>query len=571
MEFGLQLTLLLAGLTLAVLVVSRWRRASPIARLLEKAHSDFAIGQMADARLCYERALLKIRCEDASEDDREWLATALNGLAYVEFEGGDFAAARQSFEASINACGEQHAIVEVSSRAMLIRISAEESGVESPDVEVRLTSLATTLEALSPELSLEAAHFLSQFSEPLLTDELAGLIDSISPMTIAVVDRLPPPLQNSEMSLAVLNISAWSHVMFCRWKQARELTDRAIAITDKRVSELVQTIYSFQLASAVDMELGDFEAAEDKARRAVTGAEVAPATPWVVAQARSQLAYVLAARGDGEAALAQQESALDLTVRFHDAPQSTFRELTQTAACQRLLARYKEAFSKLDECRRLHLDSTMPAWPYVYFLTVRGLCRMDCWNYAEAREDFLEASSLSTDIYGKCHEWYLRSRLLELSIDQETGHLDTHAAHAEVTSMVDSEIGETLRTDALILLAAIECDLNELAAAEANARKAVSIFESRCGGRTPTAALAAQTLGRILTESGRLDEAFGCLEKAIRNRESAAGGERCPSTARLLESLARVSSAQGQNGQAASFQEHAAAIRADLESTVPAS
>lgn len=564
MDDGLLITLVLAGMTIAMIVASRRRRASPIAGLLEKAHADFSVGQFADARLCYEKALLKIHHEDASDDDREWLATALNGLAYVDFEEQNFDAARQSFHGSIEACTEQHSLIEISSRAMLVRIAAESTD-NSAEVAALLTSLAATLEDVPQEQALDAAHFLSHFAEPLLEEELAFLVEPIVTMTMSVVDRLPADRMRSELVLDVLNIAAWSEVVACRWRKAKSLTDRAIAISDGGVTDLVQTIFCLELASMVDVQLDNLPAAEETARRAVAGAEMAPATPWSVANARSQLAYILGTRGELEEALQQQQSAVDLIVRFHNDPRSTFRDYAQEASCLRDLARYTEAFARLRDCQQIHRETPMPAWVYGYFLSVRGLCLLNCRRYEEARGDFREATAISHDVYGENHETVYGSRILELYVEQETGEGDPEAARSEVAETLQQDLGSDQRLSALILLAMLECDLGQLQAAEASARQAVSQFEKRCGGRTQTGSLASQTLGRILIEAGRTDDASRCLEEALQKRESVPGVDRCPYAARILESLARSATAQGQRSQAATFEEHAAAIRVEVE------
>lgn len=564
MEDGLVITLVFAGLTIAFLMTSRRRRASPISLLLEQAHAEFSERKLTDARICYDRALYLIRQESASDDDREWLATALNGLAYVDFEEQNFDAARQSFQGSVEACGEQHSIIEVSSRAMLVRIAAE-SADNSSEVDGLLTSLAATLEALPPEQALQAAHFLSHFAEPLLEDELAFLVEPIVSMTMSVLDRLPADLMRSELVLDVLNIASWSEVIACRWQKAKELSDRAIAISEENASDLNQSLFCLQLASTIDVQLGNLTAAEEKARRAVSGAEAAPATPWSVAQARSQLADVLAHRGELEEALQQQRSAVDLVERFHKDPRSRFRNYAQKASCLRDLARYEEAFAMLRECQQIHDETPMPAWLCEYFLTLRGLCRLNCRQYQEARGDFCEAVAISRDLYGENHESFLRARVLELYVDQETGDCELDAARPEVAEFLEQGFGSDFRVTAIILLAMLDCDLGQLTSAEENAREAIRQFDKRCGGRTQTAALASQTLGRILIEAGRPAEATRCLEEALRIRESVPGGNRCPYTARILETLALAATAQGQAGQAATFEGHAAAIRKEVE------
>ena len=564
MEDGLLLTLALAGMTIAFFMASRRRRGSPISLLLEQAHAEFSEQKLTDARVCYDRALYLIRQESASEDDREWLATALNGLAYVDFEEQNFDAARQSFQGSVEACGEQHSIIEVSSRAMLVRIAAE-SADNSAAVDSQLTSLAATLEALPPEPALEAAHFLSHFAEPLLEDELAFLVDPIVSMTKSVVDRLPAELMRSELVLDVLNIASWSEVIACRWQKAKELSDRAIAISEENATDLTQTLFCLQLASSIDVQLDNLPAAEEKARRAVSGAETAPATPWSVAQARSQLADVLSNRGELEEALQQQQSAVDLIERFHDEPRAKFREYAQEASCLRDQARYDDAFARLRECQQIHDETPMPAWFFKYFLMVRGLCLLDCRQYEDARGDFREAAVTSRDLYGDHNESFLRARLLELSVDQESGDGDGESARQEVAEILKQEIGSDLRLAALVLLAMLDCDLGQLKSAEEYAREAIRQYEDRCGGRTQTAALASQTLGRILIETSRPAEATRCLEEALQKRESVPGGDRCPYTARGLETLALAATAQGQSGQAATFEEHASAIRKEVD------
>jgi len=564
MEDGLVITLVFAGLTIAMLMAGRRRRASPISLLLEQAHAEFSEQKLTDARVCYDRALYLIRQESASEDDREWLATALNGLAYVDFEEQNFDAARQSFQGSIEACGEQHSIIEVSSRAMLVRIAAE-SADNSAAVDAQLTSLAATLEDLPSEPALEAAHFLSHFAEPLLQDELAFLVEPIVSMTMSVVDRLPAELMRSELVLDVLNIASWSEVVACRWQKAKELSDRAIAISEESATDLTQTLFCLQLASSIDVQLDNLPAAEDKARRAVSGAEMAPATPWSVAQARSQLADVLETCGELEEALQQQQSAVDLIERFHDDPRFLFREYAQEASCLRDLARYEEAFARLRDCQRIHEETPMSAWLYGYFLDVRWLWLVDCRLYEDARGDFREAASIDRDLYGDGHESFLRARLLELSVDQESGDGDAESARQEVAGVLQQETGGDLRFTALVLLAMLNCDLGQLNTAEENAREAIRQYGKRCGGRTQTVALASQTLGRILIAAGRTAEATRCLEEALQQRESVPGGDRCPYTARILESLAQAATAQGQSGQAATFEERAAAIRKEVD------
>jgi len=564
MEDGLLLTLALAGMSIAFLLASRRRRASPISLLLEQAHAEFSERKLTDARACYDRALNLIRQESASEDDREWLATALNGLAYVDFEEQSFDAARQSFQGSIEACSEQHSIIEVSSRAMLVRMAAE-SADNSAAVDSQLTSLAATLKALPPEPALEASHFLSHFAEPLLEDELAFLVDPIALMTMSVVDRLPAELMRSDLVIDVLNITSRSEVIACRWRKAKKLSDRAIAIAEENASDLTQMLFCLQLASAIDVQLDNLPAAEDKARRAVSGAETAPANPWSVAQARSQLADVLSHRGELEEALQQQQSAVDLIERFHDEPRAKFREYAQEASCLRDLARYDEAFRRLRDCQQIHGRTPMSAWLYDYFLTVRGLCRLNCRQYEDARGDFREAAAICRDLYGENHESCLRARVLELYVDQETGNCDLDSARSEVAKALVLDCGSDQRSTALVLLAMLDCDLGQLKAAEDNAREAIRLFEKRCGGRTQTAALASQTLARILIEAGRPAEATRCLEEALQKRESVSGGDRCPYTARILETLALATTTQGQSGQAATFEEHAAAIRKEVD------
>lgn len=564
MEDGLLLTLALAGMTIAFLMASRRRRTSPISLLLEQAHAEFSERKLNDARVCYDRALYLIRQESASDDDREWLATALNGLAYVDFEEQNFDAARLSFQGSVEACGEQHSIIEVSSRAMLVRIAAEPAD-NSAAVDVQLTSLTATVEDLAPEPALEAAHFLSHFSEPLLEDELAFLVEPIVSITMNVVDRLPADLMRSELVLDVLNIASWSEVIACRWLKAKELSDRGIAISEENATDLTQTLFCLQLASSIDVQLDNLPAAEEKARRAVGGAEAAPATPWSVAQARSQLADVLSNRGELEEALQQQQSAVDLIERFHDEPRANFREYAQEASCLRDLARYEEAFARLRDCQRIHEETPMPAWLFGYFLSVRGLCLLDCRQYEDARGDFREAAAIVRDLFGEGHESFSRARLLELSVDQESGVGDAESACQEVAEILQQETGSDLRLTALVLFAMLDCDLGQLKLAEENAREAIRQYEKRCGGRTQTAALASQTLGRILIEAGRPAEASRCLEEAMEKRESVPGGSRCPYTARILETLALAATAQGQSGQAATFEEHAAAIRKEVD------
>lgn len=563
MTNGLLITLFLAGLTIAILLSSRRRGASLIAHLLEKGHSDFSLGRLAEARLCYEKALQRILREDASEDDREWLATAHNGLGYVEWEDGRVDVARQAFLASRETCEEQHAIIRVSSQAMLIRIAAE-TDTHSPEVESLIEDLRARLEELSSDQALEAAHFLSHFAEPLLNDELSSLIEKLTEMTVRIVDRVPSGSAPAEMVLDILNIAAWCEVLACRWKRADELTSRAIALTEEGVSELSQTIYSLQLASSVDLQLGRLQSAEEKARRAVTGAEVAPATPWIVAQARSQLAEVLAARGEPEEALALQRSAAELTVRFHNNPQSTFRELTLEASFLRDLSRYDEAFEKLSECQLIHRQTPVPSWVFGYFLTVRGLCLFNCRQFEAARDDFIESAAISASLYGEGHEWFLRSRLLAFSVEHETGQLDLATTRDIVASILQQETGVDLRSDALILMAMIECDLGLPESAEARAREAVDLSAGRCGGRTQTASLAGQTLGRILIERGQLDDAENCLVDTLRRRESVSGGNQCPCTARILDTLSQVASLRGRTSEAESLRARATEIRSSL-------
>ena len=565
MEDGLLLTLALAGMSIAFLLASRRRRGSPISLLLEKAHAEFNEQKLTDARVCYDRALNLIRQESASEDDREWLATALNGLAYVDFEEQNFDAAWQLFQGSVEACSEQHSIIEVSSRAMLVRMAAESTD-RSVDVDSRLASLAATLAALPPEQALEAAHFLSHFAEPLLEDELAFLVDPIVSMTMSVVDRLPAELMRSDLVLDVLNIASWSEVIACRWQKAKELSDRAISISEESATDLTQALFCLQLASSIDVQLDNLTAAEKKARRAVNGAEMAPATPWSVAQARSQLSSVLETQGEVEEALQQQQSAVDLVERFHNDPRSTFREYIHEASCLRDLARYEDAFARLRDCQQIHEESSMPAWLYAYFLNVRGLCKLNRRQYENARVDFCEAASLNRDLYGEDHESFLWARLLLLYVDQETGDCDLAAARSEVAQAMPQDCGSDLRLTALVLLAMLDCDLGQLKLAEENARKAVRMFEMRCGGRTQTAALASQTLARILIEAGRPAEATRYLEEALQKRQSVSGGDRCPYTARILETLALAATAQGQKDQSATFEEHAAAIRKGVDS-----
>ncbi len=202
---------------------------------------------------------------------------------------------------------------------------------------------------------------------------------------------------------------------------------------------------------------------------------------------------------------------------------------------------------------------------YVDLLAVRGLVRLTCRRYEEARGDFREATAISHDVYGENHETVYGSRILELYVEQEPGEADPEAARPEVAETLQQDLGSDQRLSALILLAMLECDLGQLQAAEASARQAVSQFEKRCGGRTQTGSLASQTLGRILIEAGRTDDASRCLEEALQKRESVPGVDRCPYAARILESLARSATAQGQRSQAATFEEHAAAIRVEVE------
>lgn len=573
---GLLITLVLAGLTIAIIAWGRKKPVSRVTDILREAQVAFDAREFVESRRGYLQAISLCRAEEATDDDRDWLPTAINGLACVEFEDDRFEAAKKLSLECMEVCEKQHAIIDVSCRVMLIRIAIEAGQVDlerawddptetSPEVEALLSSLSGRLETLPPAESLEAAYFLSTFTETLMNDQQRLLVGKLSEMTVPLVDRLPPNLQQAEMSVHVLNSAAWYHATFGHADEAKALIDRAIAIVNEQVAGLVQSIDCYRLASVIDEHMDDLVLAEDKARRAVTVAERAPAPPFTVADARSQLAGVLSERGECEEALTQQLSSVDLLDRFFDCTDELVRELAWLADCYRAVACYPEAFATLNRAERIIDEGDPAAWILYFFYFVRAGCYLDCLSFDNARQDGDTALSLARDCYGEFSRERITIRLLQLSVELASESLDSRdallLARSEVAGILNETYGNAVRGAALVTAASIDFRLGDLTSAETQAREAITIFEGRSGSRSQMDARAAETLGRILTEAGRLDEAARMLEDAIAKRKSAAGGDRCPYTAKLLESLSRVVAARGAADQAAQLQKQAKEIR----------